>query len=493
MPLDGGTEDAIPRSRDGYDTINSGSSYPPSLGAGAISSSQPELQDPSRMSPQSLMQQARDIRSHYEIEVRDSTLFLGYELRGVARRYAIPFANMPIGGAVQWLLYGNTGRATVTGTFVADIVRGAENLANRPLTQPEVEGYALHSSRRSLYSLGTAFSAVGIGGGLAIYSRKTMKFPFRKPQPLENYNNFPNRWMPILRGSPARLMWQLTRFNVYFFLCVALLAPLYSSMGDSAMMVGLYRDKRTHEITKGMAEAIKQNVKEKAQRRGSKEIQASRSPTSSSSESPQSEDYFYGSSESGAANEDSQGLGFDSGAEYQDGSTNTGAIREGRMQRQEPTQRSLPGSQGYGERSSDRDTANTSTSDFFFDDASPTAGNNPDMTAGGMSGGGISAWERLRRGQSSDSNKTGITPAGRHAKQGPATRQLQQRGAKDQYETSADSFSFSSSEEEKQLAKEQAQKDFDRMLDEERKGIGGGGGGDEFVSEDGRGAWGRKR
>jgi len=65
-------------------------------------------------------------------------------------------------------------------------------------------------------------------------------------------------------------------------------------------------------------------------------------------------------------------------------------------------------------------------------------------------------------------------------------RQTARKEVKDGYETTADSFSFSSSERDKQLAKEQAQKEFDKMLEEERKGVDGGAAG--FG-----GAWGRRR
>ncbi len=147
-----------------YTTGDNVSSFPSSMGPGArradsgamgpnqIQQSQPEFSEKGEQSPGSLLQQVQEIRSHYSFEVRDRILFLGYDIRGAARRHSLPFASMPLSGATSWLLYGGPLRSRVTSTFVIDTIRGAENLANRPLSQKEAEGYALHASRRTLYS-----------------------------------------------------------------------------------------------------------------------------------------------------------------------------------------------------------------------------------------------------------------------------------------------------------------------------------------------------
>lgn len=74
--------------------------------------------------------------------------------------------------------------------------------------------------------------------------------------------------------------------------------------------------------------------------------------------------------------------------------------------------------------------------------------------------------------------------------QSASARQLQQRSAKDEYETSGDSFSFSKEGSERQLAKEQAQREFDRMLEAERRGEEGGADGAGAVEKS---AWARRR
>ena len=495
-----------PLSEGQYNEGNTGSAFPKNMGPGVIVSNQPEFhEEGAQASPSSLLQQIQEIRSHYSLEVRDRTLFLGYELRGAVRRYGLPFANMPLSGMSAWLLYGGPMRTRVTGSFVIDTIRGAENLAHRPLTQTEAEGYAYYASRRTMYSFASSFSALWIGSLFAIYGRKTMKFPFRKSQPLERYDNFPNRWLPVLRGNYARIAWQITRFNVYTILSLALIAPVYSSMGDSAMMVGLYRDQRTHEVTKGMAAALK-NTNGRLQRHSSNRPAASTKPTPDAGDT-QGDHGFYGSSEQGAANDFAYGEDYSGDTAYTDGTTDTGLLGDSQVKsrdaqqqsptaftgnpafRQKPVQQPSPAFRNKPGAQQDPDFDDSADPDFIFDDASPTAGNNPATDAGsgfnrGSSG---SAWERIRRDQAERVAKGGVTsPGSRQASQGSRPRQTARKEVKDGYETTADSFSFSSGERDKQLAKEQAQKEFDKMLEEERKGVDGGAAG--FG-----GAWGRRR
>lgn len=505
MVLEEKTVDGYSSSGGRYSGGNAGSTYPPSMGPGAVMSSQPEFDDePRKASPASMLQQVQEIRSHYSFEVRDRTLFLGYDLNGAARRYRLPLENMPLSGASAWLLYGGPMRARVTSTFVIDTIRGAENLAHRPLTQPEAEGYAYYASRRTLYSFASSISAVWIGSIFAIYGRKTMKFPFRKPQPLERYDNFPNRWLPVLKGPYARIAWQITRFNVYTVLSLALIAPIYSSMGDTAMMVGLYKDQRTHEVTKSMAAALK-NTNGRLQRHASNSPRAVQRP----SQARETEDYnrFDAPSEQVARDGYGDGKDYSGDTAYTDGTTDTGLLGDSQMQRREARQPSPSSFSGdpvsrqnpahkpnpaFGKKPvapSDQDFENSSDTDFIFDDASPAARNDSDVQAGSESSedGSGSAWERVRRGQTRKSTQSKTTSPSWQSSQGSRTGRPTSSWSKDAFDTSADSFSFSASERDRQLAKEQAQKDFDKMVDEERKGAEG-----NAVARDG-GAWSRRR
>ena len=436
-------------------------------------------------------EQVQEIRSHYTLDVRDSVLHLGYELNGAERNYAVPFARMPINPPTTWLLYGGPRRRTVTGAFVIDTIRSAEQMAKRPLTQDEVDGLALHATQRRLYSAASTWSALGIGIGLAINSRQDFKFPFRKPQPREKYNNFPGRLLPVLTGQYARAGWHVTRAGTYIFIALALLQPLWSSMGSTAMMVGLYRDPRTNEVMKGLKDEL-----ERAQgnlgnprmggpgRRGTTPTPA---PQQSPSSAPISRGSEYDSPPETDRNATQRDYTYDYGHDLEsaedarppDSETNT-------------TFRKTSQAEESGQQ--------LNSGDDFFDGGSSTAGNEPSsyVGTGGTTSRTGSAWERVRSGVSTGGSRDDArgraaqgTEGGRQ--QQPKTQELPQRGARDEYETRADSFSFSSSDEEKQLAKEQAQREFDRMLDQERRGQGS----DEIRSGSGGGgggsAWERRR
>src|SRR5271163_3810378 len=151
MVLEDSTNDEGVSSPSLHGNENAPSRFPVSLGPGAKPASG-RMELTSAESFASTIEQVKEIRSHYSIDVRDSTLYLGYDLRGAVQHYHIPFDKMPVSGLTAWLLFSGPARRTVTGTFLIDIIRGAHNMADRPLTQPEVEGYTLHGGRRMIYN-----------------------------------------------------------------------------------------------------------------------------------------------------------------------------------------------------------------------------------------------------------------------------------------------------------------------------------------------------
>lgn len=453
----------------------------------------------------SIISQVREIRSHYSIALDDahSRLNVSYDLKDRHRAFSIPFEKMPLGSSAQWLLYGGPARRLTTGTFVTDIIRGAENMAQRDLTQSEAEGHALHASRRMLYSFAAIMSSFTIGMAFAVGGRKTMKFPLRKPKPLEKYDNFPGRSLPILKGQYARAMWHITRANVYTFCAFLLLQPLYSSMGDNALTVGLYRDTRTQAVLKEMKankdpnrifqiNRIGSNV-EKGSRadRGQvfaqtaaqrEKLEAQRGKAVYEDPDPQG---YYNDSSDGPANDYAGGRSYESSSGDQsstDNTTDSGMLTDRQMVQREARQSggnpsSFTGVPAYQrgvqqksqqqQQTYDRNQ-DSAADDFMFDDASPSGGRGmsddissqpqPQVTKSGMGG----AWNRVRKGEQ--------TP---HAVSKPVEQKTSSRPSRAQ--SSADSFSFSKNDEERQLAKEQAQRDFDRMVEAERKGVGGDG------------------
>lgn len=426
---------------------------PPSMGPGARPLEPGE-------SPGSLLKEITEIRSKYNVHLSTDAIELAYELKGQARHYRLPFDNMPVGGWTKALCFGGPSSTAVSGTLLIDMIRGTENASGRQITQEEAEGIAFYGSRRMLTMYFGQVAAIGLGVGAAWFGRKTMKFPFRSPKPMEAYEAFPMRRLPMLKGQFAKTMWHITRANVYIVMWLFLTNPLFRSMADTRMTVGLYQDRRTHGLTeelRGKFDRLKSN----------RESGAARQPV------PQPQKQQGQDDASPAAFDDRQTFGNEDGFAadntFTDSRTDTGLITDRALQ-QRQTQEASPNSwsraQSRATKSQQEQEQSTSSGDYFFDDASLTAGNESNMATSQNynkqpSG---SAWSRKRRTESSQYNQD--------------DRQTYGRQSQD-FETKGDSFSFSESEEERRLAKQQAQKDFDAMLDRERRD----GGSAEYVRD----------
>lgn len=401
----------------------------------------------------SMFQEIMQIRSKYSIHLGTDAVDLAYELKGQNRAFHIPFDKVPIGSWTRSLCYGGPNAAAATGTLVIDLIRGCENMSGRRVTQDEAEGMTFYGSRRQLTLYIGQAAAVGLGGLNAWLGRSQMKFPFVKPKPIEQYDAFPLRQLPILKGWYARTMWTITRYNVYIGLWILLTQPFVRSIADTRMTVGLYQDRRTHDLSqvlKGQFDRLRGN----RTGQGAVNMQGQQSSQRGQEQDDASSQTFY----------DEQSYGNDNSmaadSSFTDGNTDTGLITDGAMQQRQTTQASPNAwskAQSRGSRTAyeqPQSARSEASRDIFFDDASPTPGNDPEMgnpqaytTPAG------SAWSRIRKGEASTPGQTSTA------------RTSESRD----FETKTDSFSFSDREEDKVLAKQQAQKEFDAMLDKERK------------------------
>lgn len=486
---------------------DSPSAFPSSMGPGArpIPGARPNQNNP--RDRQSTLQQVMEVRSKYNIERLPNGVSLGYELNGMPRHYNLSFEAIPLGGFQQWVLFGREASLRVSGTFLIDCIRGGENMTGRLMSGSEAEGFALHSSKRMMYGYLSSFIAVAGGYGIAYTGIKNMKFPFMKAKEPEKYQNFPNRFVPVLKGNYARFMWQVTRFNFYAVLGIFCVAPISRSISNTSMMVGLYKDHRTQEYMK--------SVKGTLDRITSNQDRSKRGLPSNTPQS-QTSDQDGGSSEDyGGVTSNTTSDSYGGDSTFTDNTTDTGLMTDSTMQQRTPTQ---PSPYNRRPQAPTPPSPQAQQSDYFFDDASPTAGNapySPSTTTTHRSEGSI--WDRIRKDQrqpspssSSPSDQNQEQPSSAYSTNTPASPSASPQpgpfrtsGSGDRSSsTSAESFSFSSSDEERVVAKQQAQREFDEMLERDRREgeMGGGGGGG--MGDDGRGggggsgsgsAWGRRR
>lgn len=411
-----------------------------------------------------LLKEISDIRSHYNVHVGSNAIELAYELKGQQRHYSLPFDNIPIGGWTRSLCWGGPSSAAVSGTMLIDIIRGVENVSGRQINQQEAEGLAFYSSRRMMTLYTAQLSAFALGYGVAWRGRKEMKFPFMKPKDPARYEAFPMRVLPLLSGQYARTMWHITRANVYVLVCLFGINPLARSMADTRMTVGIYQDPRTHDLATTLKDKFDRLRMNRAQDSADRSKPDATLPSQRNQIENDDNPQVYNS----VQDHNSQ-ANYASDNTFTDSGTDTGLMDDGSTEQaiaRQPSPNAWSKAQSRASRPSvqqpDKKSA-TQSNDFFFDDASPTAGNDPDMSApqpyqrrpAQQSAG---AWDRIRRsdpGQSVSGSQRGSQPSGRN--QAP------------EFEPRGESFSFSKGEEEKRLAREQAQKDFDDLLDRERR------------------------
>ncbi|PSS07135.1 hypothetical protein M430DRAFT_193408 [Amorphotheca resinae ATCC 22711] len=322
------------------------------------------------------------------------------------------------------------------------LVNGAHALG-RPPTQEEAEATAFWTAKQiSIISYG---SPIGVAGGWwrAWNTASTYRFPFWQPNP-ETFNplSFPPA-MGTLRNLHAMIAWHALRALAYGVVGNYVGQIIIGSYSISTAAVGELSDKR---LT-AMVNAVRQQAQ---QRRGglpspTQQRAAGMARNQPDDASPTAGMYGDESSETGS---DIGRLGM-SDDKLQEDRTRTWP-RPSKAPQMEPYEAQDEG--------------------FVFDDASPTGGQGVSADTAPHQ---MSAWERLRRGEKPvPSGQAG--PRGLAAPAQPrqnAWAKLQNNTQPEQGGLSAsESYTFSETDEDRNVARAQAQKEFDAQVDRERRG-----------------------
>jgi len=306
-----------------------------------------------------------------------------------------------------------------------------QHTLKRPLTQEEAPVLAYYFAKaKATASYGAAFGM--LGGAVRCYqTADTFRFPFWRPKP-EKFD--PNVFLAF-KGQRARLAWHVARFWPYVILGQLIGTLLGSNYGMTVAAVGMQRDKRLTNFNGDMKKVVRGM-------RGNSPLPGGRTPapTQDRSSSPWP-------SRNTTDDDMSPTAGNDSWLGSAVASTDTGIISD--------SQRRIL------ERSSEpnRNTRGATKHPPPYDDASPTGGLfplNEDKNSGG------STWDRIRRNSASGQAQP-------NQRSHPNTARPIQR-EQSESSTLGDGFSFSSTDEERQLAKAEAQREFDDRLERERKG-----------------------
>ncbi|GAB7338677.1 hypothetical protein MBLNU457_5402t1 [Dothideomycetes sp. NU457] len=369
-------------------------------------------------------------------------------------RVFTPFPR-PISGAAQ--------------NALGDHISTVESILKRPLTQPEVDALAYHFvNGMRITSLG---GPVGFTAGLlAAYASREggWQFPFWKPKENSRFN--PNSFGPF-KGAQAQRIWSFARWNAYGFTGTVFAMIFFGTYSVSVSGAGRATDQRLKDFNRDIQERIKQSGNTPMPPR-----QGQRSPIGTPAGNmdhqverargmlEQGRERNQQRAQQAAQQAQSRQLDDDmsptSGSwmdDYKPASTDTGLLSDSQIQEQERRQRANADSSPTSNRDNTFDMNKVTSQPTNYDNPSPQASGRP-LPAG-------SSWERLRKeSQAQKQAPSQESRQGRTAGWGSVQRE-QQAGS-----TVGDSFSFSSTEEERQLAQAEAQNDFDARLERERQG-----------------------
>ncbi|EGP84672.1 unnamed protein product [Zymoseptoria tritici ST99CH_1A5] len=341
-------------------------------------------------------------------------------------------------------------------------------LLNRPLREDEATAAAYHLAKTM--RIASYGPPLGILAAAFIWRRGKAKFRFPGWTPGEKFN--PDRFAGgLLKGKPARFAWHFLRINAYGVVGSFAGQVFFGSYAITVGNVGRFQDPRLKDVTEALKARLEANraagklpggreVDQTAGKRDGETFDMARQRQRVQEQTRRTAGQQQAQRQKPVADDMSP-----TGGSFSDDFMNEGAASDGGMLSDSQIQ-SLQSQQQKREERSEAQTEaararpvqpNTTTP------STPSRSEPPTKQSG-------SAWERLRQQ---------AAPAGGQQGQSSPSRPGQ---SIDNRSGGGDAFSFSSQEEDRQLAKSEAQREFDARLERERAGRnfderGGGGGG----------------
>lgn len=306
---------------------------------------------------------------------------------------------------------------------------------------------------------------VGVSAAMLWAWRYTdYRFPFWKPMK-EGSGYSPDKLGP-LRGPTARAAWQVLRFNAYGFVGMALGQLFFASYALTVHAAGRAMDPRLKEFT----EALKQRQSEgltmararemareggEAPRQGETFEMARQRRAAAQQQREEWRKQRERGRKQSSGDDDMSPTGGSFAEDFMDTGSDTGLMSDGQSREQQYRAENATSTFGL---SNERATESRSSA---MADGSPQPPQQQSQPSPPKQAG--SAWERLRQTAMSGNpanpppNSPGSSTSVRSTPSATATK-------------SDDSFSFSQTEEDKQLARSEAQKEFDARIEREREG-----------------------
>ncbi|CAG7564859.1 unnamed protein product [Fusarium equiseti] len=373
-------------------------------------------------------------RNQYEPRVKEQVTRSFHE-------YSPPFYASIIGYRREWNLLVATSR--VSG-FAATLGRDLEDEEAKAIAEYTLSNIHTNASLKWL--------SLAIAGYMTYRGRHTWQFPFYKPKLGGRFN--PNEATSIftnkkIRGSYPRATWHTLRFTAYAGVTMFMVEPAFRAVNFIRTEAAMTNDPRLKQFTKDASQRVEQVMS---------------NPTISKTAFT-GKDAHRGGEDNPWANNDTNNASSESG--YQ-------------SYQSTPTQ--------YWDKSQSSTTTQQSQQppkdDWSVldddDDASPIAASARKQPVSAPAG---SAWDRIRQqsqGAPQQQQSDYQSRAWAARSQTESQPQSQSGWGSQAAGSSSESFSFSKSDEERAIAKEQAQNEFDRLVESERN------------STDQENSWGRK-
>ncbi|KAL9602482.1 MAG: hypothetical protein Q9219_001774 [cf. Caloplaca sp. 3 TL-2023] len=339
-------------------------------------------------------------------------------------------------------------------------IKDHSSVLRRPLTQPETEAVMFYTYKSmSAKSYGYA-TVVGFGAYRAYKTQDTYRFPFYGPMKTTDgwWDGERVRIMgvDVMKGLRARLLVNAVRGSAYGYMAYFLGGLVVDSYATTVAAVGELRDPRLKDYW----QALRKQSEERGKTIGT--FGATNQPKDPLGQgSISAPDLWKRHRTAIGADDDaspSAGSEYDSGDLGGPEATNTGIMSDAQMQSQEARQQASPRGSPTENRASTFELGKVEKQPMgfgeAFDDASPTAPGDADHNQSG------NAWDRIRR-QAQQRN----SGSAKGSRGWDSVRGEQQTGS-----TTGDSFTFSSAEQERQLARDEAQREFDAKVERERQG-----------------------
>lgn len=335
---------------------------------------------------------------------------------------------------------------------VTSRVSGFASSLGRDLEDSEAKAVAEYTLELIHTSAAAKWATIGLAAYMTYRGRRTWQFPFYKPKLGGRFN--PNEATSIftnkkIRGNYPRLTWHTLRFTAYVGVTMLMVEPVFRAVNLIRSQAAMSHDPRLSQLITEANSRVEKIMTEGPA--GLRQTNSEPRPWGSES-TPRS---------------DGQVEGFDD------------ANKEAAV--------SAPAFQGERSRvwanvPRDASSSQTQQSNDSWgvldddDDASPLANTARNQQTPTTAGG--SSWDRLRRQAQSSQQPQQQDGSQAQGSWADVDRSQSQSGSGwgDNANTSSewsgpkDSYSYSSADEERAIAKGQAQREFDQMLERERQG-----------------------